>query len=84
MLLFFYQQNELIFRSNDSTIDEHAFEFRRLCISQSLIVEILDIIHEIVNEYSKFDNYAIIFIIAQIIKSIKQKNIDFMNFCNSF
>ena len=52
---FFYRQNELIFRFDDCTINEHAFESRRLCISQLLIVEIFDIIHEIVNKHSKLD-----------------------------
>ena len=40
--LSFYRKNvDLIFRSNDVTFDDHAFEFRRLCIFATIISNIL-------------------------------------------
>ena len=56
VFLFFYRKNDLIFRSNEYITSEHAFESRRLCISNfdSLIIEILDTIHETINDHSRF------------------------------
>ena len=41
----FYQKNNLIFRSNNITFDDHAFESRRLCIFATIISNILTTIH---------------------------------------
>ena len=44
--LSFYRKNDLIFRSNDITFDDHAFESRRLCISTTIISNILTTTHD--------------------------------------
>ena len=44
--LLFYRKNNLIFRSDDFTIDNHAYESYRLCISQSIIQNILVVAHD--------------------------------------
>ena len=51
--LYFYRKHDLIFRIDDHTFD-HVFQFRRLCISQSLIDEIFDTFHDFVNEHFDF------------------------------
>ena len=80
---FFYRQNELIFCFDDCTIDEHAFESRRLCISQSLIVEIFNIIYEIVNEYSKFDKYYKRISLFYFIKKLTQQLRNYFYHCSN-
>ena len=52
--LSFYRKNDFIFRFDDYITDEHAFEFRRLCIFQQLIADILDTIHDSSNDHSEF------------------------------
>ena len=42
----FYRKNDLIFRSNDITSDDHAFESRRLCIFATVISNILTTTHD--------------------------------------
>ena len=44
--LSFYRENDFIFRSNEIIFDDHAFEFRRLCISATVISDILTTIHD--------------------------------------
>ena len=44
--LSFYRKNDLIFRSNDITFDDHAFESRRLCIFATIISNILTTTHD--------------------------------------
>ena len=39
--LSFYRKNDFIFRSNEITFDDHAFESRRLCIFATIISNIL-------------------------------------------
>ena len=43
--LSFYRDHELIFRFDDFTIEDHVYESRRLCISHSMINDILDLAH---------------------------------------
>ena len=43
--LSFSQKNDLIFKTNDFIIDFHAYESRKLCISHSMIKNILKMIH---------------------------------------
>ena len=42
----FYRKNDFIFRSNDVTFDDHAFESRRLCIFATIISNILTTTHD--------------------------------------
>ena len=44
--LSFFRKNDLIFRTNDFIIEFHAYESRRLCISHSMIKDILKMIHD--------------------------------------
>ena len=44
--LSFYRENDLIFRSDDITSDDHAFESRRLCIFATIISNILTTTHD--------------------------------------
>ena len=45
-LSFCREKNDFIFRSNDFTIDDHVYESRRLCISDSVVQNILELIHD--------------------------------------
>ena len=44
--LLFYRKNDLIYLSNDFIIEFHVYESRRLCISHSIIENILKMIHD--------------------------------------
>ena len=44
-LLFYRKKNDFIFRFDDFTIDDHVYELRRLCISHSIIKNILQLTH---------------------------------------
>ena len=63
----------MIFHFDDYIIDEHAFEFRRFCIFQFLIIEIFDTIHENNNDHSNFDKcYEIFFyFIRELLKQFR-------------
>ena len=79
----FYRQNELIFRFDDCTINEHVFKFCRLYILQSLIVEIFDIIHEIVNEYAKFNKYYERISSFYFIKKLTRQLRNYFHYCSN-
>ena len=72
--VFFYRKNELFFRFDDVT-NNHVFEFRRFCISQSLIDEILNLYYDLVNDYSNFDKYykrvMSFYFIRELIKQLR-------------
>ena len=54
MLLFFYRKNEFIFCFDNYIINNYAFEFRRFCISQSLVNNIFVTVHDAINDYANF------------------------------
>ena len=45
-------EDDLIFRSNGFTTDDHAYESRRLCISHSVVQDILELVHD--DEHSDY------------------------------
>ena len=45
-LSFCREENDFIFRSNDFIIDDHVYESRKLCISHSIVQNILELIHD--------------------------------------
>ena len=45
-LFFCKKENDFIFRSNDFIIDDHVYESRKLCISHSIVQNILELIHD--------------------------------------
>ena len=53
--LSFCKKNDFIFRFDDIIIDDHVYEFRRLCISQLIVQNILQQIHDKIDyvEYIK-------------------------------
>ena len=69
----FYRENELIFRSDDYIIDNHVYEFHRLCISQSTIQNIFVVAHD--DNHSNFarcyDKIAIFYYIRDLFKYLK-------------
>ena len=81
-ILSFYREQDFIFRINDHTFD-HAFQFRRLCISQSLIDEILDTFHDFVNEHSDFikcyERMTIFYFIRDFFKQLR----DYLRHCSN-
>ena len=70
----FYRKNDLFFRFNDVT-NNYVFEFRRFCISQSLINEILNLYHDLINDYSNFNKYyervMSFYFICELIKQLR-------------
>ena len=80
--LFFYRKNNFIFRFDDYITDEHAFEFRRFCVFQSLITKIFDTVHESNNDHSNFDKcYERIFSFYFIRELSKQLR-DYLRHCS--
>ena len=53
-VFFLYRKNDLIFRFDEYIIDNHVFEFRRLCISQLFITKIFDIMHDANHDHFDF------------------------------
>ena len=45
-LFFCKKKNDFIFRSNDFITDDHVYESRKLCISHSVVQNILELIHD--------------------------------------
>ena len=78
--LSFYRENELIFRSDDYTIDNHVYESHRLCISQSAIQNILVVAHDDSHSnYARcYDKIAISYYIRELFKYLK----NFLKHCS--
>ena len=72
---FFYRKNEFIFRFNDYITENHAFESRKFCISQSLIVDIFDTIHDVVNDHFEFqkcyERFTSFYFIRELFKQFR-------------
>ena len=45
-LSFCKKKNDFIFRSNDFTIDDYVYEFRKLCIFHSIVQNIFELVHD--------------------------------------
>ena len=71
--LSFYRKNELIFRFDNYTIDNHVYEFHRFCISQSIIQNILVVAYD--NNHSNFarcyNKIATFYYIRDLFKYLK-------------
>ena len=78
----FYRENDLIFRTDDHTSD-HAFQSRRLCISQSLVGEILDTFHDVANDHFDFtkcyERVAVSYFIRDLFKQLR----DYLRHCSN-
>ena len=74
-IFFFYRKNDFIFRVDDY-ISDHAFQFRRLCISQSIVDEILDTFHDVVNDHFDFikcyERVSIFYFIRDFFKQLRE------------
>ena len=72
-LSFYREINELIFRFDDFIIDNHVYESHRLCISHSVIQNILIVVHD--DSHSDFarcyEKIAIFYYIRDLIKYLK-------------
>ena len=70
---FFYRKNELIFRFDDYIIDNHVYEFHRLCIFQSIIQNILVAAHD--DSHSNFvrcyDKIAVFYYIRDLFRYLR-------------
>ena len=55
-LSFFKEKNELIFRFNDFTIENHVYDFRRFCIFYVIIQNIIQLIYNEI-EYIDYVKY---------------------------
>ena len=75
----FYRKNELIFRFDDYIIDNHVYEFHRICIFQSTIQNIFVVAHD--DNHSNFvrcyDKITIFYYIRDLFKYLK----DFFKHC---
>ena len=71
---FYREINELIFRFDDFIIDNHVYEFHRLCIFHSIIQNILVVVHD--DNHSNFVRYyekiTIFYYIRDLFKYFKK------------
>ena len=78
----FYREKSLIFRSDDFTTDDHAYESRQLCISYLMIKDILDIAHN--DEHSRFarcfDKISTFWYIRDLSKHLR----DYLKHCSQY
>ena len=74
-ILSFYRENDFIFRVDDYIFD-HAFQSRRLCISQSIVDEILDTFHDVVNDHLDFakcyERMSVFYFIRDFFKQLRE------------
>ena len=81
--LSFYRENEFIFRFDDYTIDNHAFESRRFCIFQFFVDEIFDTIHDAINDHVDFRKCYERLIFFYFIRRLFKQFRDYLRHCSN-
>ena len=83
VFLSFYRKNEFIFRFDDYITDNHAFEFRKFCIFQFLVDEILDTIHDAINDHVDFKKCYERLIFSYFIRRLFKQFRDYLRHCSN-
>ena len=80
-LSFERENHELVFRIDDS-IDDHAFTSRRLCVSDAIVKNVLEIVHDDSNDHSKYtkcyEQIASTWYIRDLIRQLR----DYLKYCS--
>ena len=77
---FFKKKNDLIFRFDDIITDDHVYESRRLCISHSIIQNILRLIHD--DDYDKYVKCFEKISISYYIRNLSRYFRDYLKHCS--
>ena len=75
------ENHEFIFRVDDS-IDDHAFIFRRFCISNAVVKDVLKIVHENSNDHSKYAKCYEQIASTWYIRDLTRQLRDYLKYCS--